>query len=106
SLPHKIVVREEDFKAAISIIGTLLRHNTYIFNRLPNKKEVEEKPNPKVLLLKRLPESFSTADFLKLASQLSYSRSSGFRIKKEFLNEGLIVRRGHGNYGIAENRDM
>src|SRR5690606_11916249 len=69
SLPHKIVVREEDFKAAISIIGTLLRHNTYIFNRLPNKKEVEEKPNPKVLLLKRLPESFSTADFLKLASQ-------------------------------------
>ena len=105
-MPHKITCGEEDFKAALALIKTLLHHSIHAYNRLPDKKEVSEKENFRLTLLRNLPPQFSFVEFLQKCAQFNLPKTTAFRILKLFLKEELVLKKSRNNYVLKENEDL
>ena len=105
-MPFKIQCRDEDFRVALRIIKTLFRHSIHVYNTLPVKKEVDEKENLRLVLLRHLPASFNSKEFLDISGQLKVSRTSAYRILKLFLKEKLVIRKGRNEYFLKETQDL
>ena len=105
-LPYKITCRDDDFDSALEIIRNLLRHSDFTFRHLPQKKEVQEQVNRRLLLLRALPRDFDSKEFIRKAEALGIPNSSAYRILKLFIDENLVCRRSFTKYQVMEREDI
>ncbi len=105
-LPYKIACREEDFTAALGMVKVLFRHSIHAFNQLPSKKELDQKQNLRIALLRSLPKEFSSSEYLKSTTKLNISRSNAYKILKLFIQEDLVIKMTRNKYLLKETKDL
>lgn len=105
-LPYKIECRDDDFNTALGMIRVLFRHSIHAFQRLPNKKEAEQKDNLRVALLNSLPLQFNSPEYLQKCGEFNIPKTTAYRILKLFLKEELVIKKGRNNYVLKETSDM
>ena len=88
------------------MVKVLFRHSIHAFNQLPSKKELDQKQNLRIALLRSLPKEFSSSEYLKSTTKLNISRSNAYKILKLFIQEDLVIKMTRNKYLLKETKDL
>ncbi|WP_417238084.1 DUF3987 domain-containing protein [Bizionia sp.] len=87
-----------DFQNALTIISTLVKHSSKVFNDLPIEQKTIKRLNRKERFLESLPKQFNRQDYLELATKQNIPHKTAEGYITKFVEVGLIHREAYGVY--------
>lgn len=94
----KIICRDEDFNATLSLIRVLVRHASHVFSELPEEVHPIRPRNKKEQFMEALPAKFTRHEFLELAKILGIAERTADKYISEFCEKGLVMREQQNLY--------
>ncbi len=89
---------DEDFNNSVSIVSTLVKHSSKVFNDLPIEPKTQKRRNRKERFLELLPSKFSRQDYLITADKLQIPHKTAEGYITSFIKSALIHRDTHNKY--------
>ncbi len=100
---NPLVCADDDFQAALSIIGVLMKHSSHIFSELPEETQLTIHKTTKEQFFDALPPSFNRQDYLKLAETLGINPKTAEGYISRFKKKGLIHHPKQDHYNKMSN---
>ena len=104
--PDRLLCAEQDYNSSMAIAAVLIHHSLRVWRELSSediKKPAAERSDRQYLLYKRLPESFHTAEAIRLAADIGIPDATAERYLKTWASTGAIHRDRHGHYTKPSN---
>lgn len=92
------ICEDEDFNNSVSIVSTLVKHSSKVFNDLPIEPKTQKRRNRKERFLELLPSKFSRQDYLITADKLQIPHKTAEGYITSFIKSALIHRDTHNKY--------
>jgi len=89
-ISNPLVCVDDDFQAALSIIGVLMKHSSHIFSELPKETQLPIHKTTKEQFFDALPPTFNRQDYLKLSETLGINPKTAEGYISQFKKKGLI----------------
>ena len=99
---------KEDFKNALSIIKTIVKHSSKVFNDLPVEPKIIKRMNRKERFLEALNKNFTRQDYSDIAQKIGIPVKTAEGYITSFVKSGIIHRDAHNQYSntIKENKEL
>jgi hypothetical protein len=92
------ICEDEDYNNSVSIVSTLVKHSSKVFNDLPIEPKTQKRRNRKERFLEILPSTFSRQDYLITADKLQIPHKTAEGYITSFIKSALIHRDTHNKY--------
>lgn len=92
------ICEDEDFNNSVSIISTLVKHSSKVFNDLPIEPKTQKRMNRKERFLEALNKNFTRQDYLDAATKLGIPSKTAEGYITTFVKANLIHRDAHNCY--------
>ncbi|WP_334057676.1 DUF3987 domain-containing protein [Polaribacter sp. P097] len=94
------ICEDEDFNNSVSIVSTLVKHSSKVFNDLPIEPKTQKRLNKKERFLNELSAKFTRQDYLDAATKLGIPSKTAEGYITTFVKANLIHRDAHNCYTI------
>jgi hypothetical protein len=96
----KMICHDDDFHMAITLVETYWRHSIFLFEKLPDKKQVKyrEVPNLKKVFFEKLPSEFKRVEAGKIGLEMQVSERTVTRYLKRWIALKLLEQPRRGVY--------
>lgn len=92
------ICEDEDFNNSVSIVSTLVKHSSKVFNDLPIEPKSQKRMNRKERFLEALNKNFTRQDYLDTATKLKIPSKTAEGYITTFVKANLIHRDAHNTY--------
>jgi hypothetical protein len=92
------ICEDEDFNNSVSIVSTLVKHSSKVFNDLPIEPKTQKRLNKKERFLNELSVKFTRQDYLNIADKFSIPHKTAEGYITSFVKANIIHRDAHNSY--------
>jgi hypothetical protein len=92
------ICEDEDFNNSVSIVSSLVKHSSKVFNDLPIEPKSQKRRNRKERFLEGLKHKFTRQEYLNIADKFSIPHKTAEGYITSFVKSGIIHRDSYNQY--------
>lgn len=90
-ITNKLTCTDTDFENTLSIVETLLKHSSYVFNQIAEQSHQPKPKKRKELFLEQLPYEFNRQTYVNIAQSLGIPDKTAQGYIKTFIDNGIVL---------------
>ncbi len=90
-ITNQLTCTDTDFENTLSIVETLLKHSSYIFNQIAEQSHQPKPKKRKKLFLEQLPYEFNRQTYVNIAQSLGIPDKTAQGYIKTFIDSGIVL---------------
>lgn len=90
-ITNQLTCTDTDFENTLSIVETLLKHSSYVFNQIAEQSHQPKPKKRKELFLEQLPYEFNRQTYVNIAQSLGIPDKTAQGYIKTFIDSGIVL---------------